>query len=99
MTRREQLFAALMVLMFATTIGLACFVAFHDPVIIRARAFELFDEHGNRQAVLGTSPQGVATLTFFDEQGRARSSIGVLKDGRPVSMLRDENGNVLWAAP
>ncbi len=97
--RRENILAGV-VLLLAVAVTLLAYWAFtYEPEVVGAKAFELLDEEGNRRALLGISPEGTVALGFFDEDGCLRSSVGILPSGKPMIVMTEADGKVVWGAP
>ena len=96
---RERILAVAVLVLTLCVIFLAYRVFVFEPMVVKARAFELVDENGQRRALLSVSPEGTVALGLFDKQGRVRSSVGLLPDGEPVSTMKDAEGNTVWGAP
>lgn len=96
---RERILAVAVLMLTLCVVFLAYRVFVFEPMVVKARAFELVDESGHRRALLGISPEGTVALGLFDQRGRVRSSMGLLPNGEPVTVMRDEDGKVAWGAP
>ena len=95
---KERILAMGLVVMTVAVVLLAWMAFFHEPKVVRARAFELVDADGRRVALLGMSEEGTTALAFWDSEDRLRASLGVLPDGQPLCVLHDESGNPIDAA-
>ena len=61
--------------------------------VVTATQVNLVDGAGRLRGVLaGSDPGGLASITLYDQAGRARSTFGVEPDGTPLLQLHDATG-------
>ena len=59
------------------------------PAVLRARMFELVDDHGQVRANLKVEPDGEAVFRLRDAMGTIRVKIGASEDGSGLLLLDD----------
>lgn len=67
--------------------------------VVTASQVNIVDGAGRLRAVLaGDDEQGLASLAFFDPDGRRRATLGLQPDGTPALTLNDEAGTARFSA-